>query len=115
MAITKMSIKVPPVNRFTVTARALRQRGRTSDWMGPFAGLMEKNMSKSNDSSKLGRATQVRELRDDELEKVSGGLDAGKNEVAVEGAVSVELQKKHITKFKFEPTSFEFGLSHSNE
>jgi hypothetical protein len=34
---------------------------------------MEKNMSKSNDSSKLGTATQVRELRDDELEKVSGG------------------------------------------
>ena len=27
----------------------------------------------------------MRELRDDELEKVSGGLDAGKNEVAVEG------------------------------
>jgi hypothetical protein len=81
----------------------------------PFAGLMEKNMSKSNDSSKLGRAPQVRELRDDELEKVSGGLDANKNEVAVEGAVSVELQKKHITKFKFEPTSFEFGLTHSNE
>jgi hypothetical protein len=40
---------------------------------GPFAGLMEKNMSKGNDSSKLGRATQVRELRDDELENVSGG------------------------------------------
>jgi hypothetical protein len=72
-------------------------------------------MIKTNDTSKLGRAPQVRELQDDELEKVSGGLDAGKNEVAVEGAVSVELQKKHITKFKFEPTSFEFGLSHSNE
>ena len=40
---------------------------------GPFAGLMEKNMSKGNDSSKLGPATQVRELRDDELENVSGG------------------------------------------
>jgi bacteriocin-like protein len=37
----------------------------------PFAGLMEKIMSKSNDSSKLGRATN--ELRDDELQKVSGG------------------------------------------
>jgi bacteriocin-like protein len=35
---------------------------------------MEKNMSKSNDSSKLGRAPQVRELRDDELENVSGGV-----------------------------------------
>ena len=31
-------------------------------------------MSKSNDSSKLGPATQVRELRDDELENVSGGV-----------------------------------------
>ena len=30
-------------------------------------------MSKGNDSSKLGRATQVRELRDDELQKVSSG------------------------------------------
>ena len=30
-------------------------------------------MSKSNDSSKLGRAPQVRELRDDELQEVSGG------------------------------------------
>ena len=30
-------------------------------------------MSKSNDISKLGRAPQVRELRDDELENVSGG------------------------------------------
>ena len=29
------------------------------------------------------------ELRDHELDKVSGGLDAGKNEVAVEGVVSV--------------------------
>ena len=35
---------------------------------------MENIMSKSNDSSKLGRATQVRELRDDELENVSGGV-----------------------------------------
>ena len=29
-------------------------------------------MSKSNDSSKLGRAPQVQELRDDELQEVSG-------------------------------------------
>jgi hypothetical protein len=45
---------------------------------GPFAGLMEKIMSKSNDSSFTvdlgGDATStVRELRDDELENVSGG------------------------------------------
>jgi bacteriocin-like protein len=72
MAITKCLIGVPLVNRFTVTARALHQCGRTSDWM-VRAGLMEKIMSKGNDSSKLGRATQVRELRDDELQQVSGG------------------------------------------
>jgi hypothetical protein len=35
-------------------------------------------MSKSNDSSKLGRAPQVRELRDDELQEVSGGRDVRK-------------------------------------
>ena len=45
----------------------------TSDWMIHSPVLMEKNMSKSNDSSKLGSAPQVRELRDDELENVSGG------------------------------------------
>jgi hypothetical protein len=47
---------------------------------------MEKIMSRSNDSSKLGRTTPtsdlggaatftVRELRDDELREVSGGAD----------------------------------------
>ena len=60
-----------------------------------FARSMEKIMS-------------LRELRDDELENVSGGLDASKNEVAVEGTV-------RVTKFKIEPTSFEFGLTHWNE
>ena len=64
-------------------------------------------MSKSNDSSARSRHA-VRELRDDELENVSGGLDASKNEVAVEGTV-------RVTKFKIEPTSFEFGLTHWNE
>jgi hypothetical protein len=34
---------------------------------------MEKIMSKPNDTSKLGPATQVRELRSDELLQVSGG------------------------------------------
>jgi hypothetical protein len=63
----------------------LSQCGRTSDWM-VHAGLMEKIVSKSNDSSKLGRTTPtpdlggaatftVRELRDDELQEVSGGAD----------------------------------------
>ena len=51
-------------------------------------------------------------LADSELDAVSGGLNTGSNEVAVEGGDSV-LQKKQITKFRFEPTSFEFGLSHS--
>jgi bacteriocin-like protein len=37
---------------------------------------MEKIMGKSNDSSKLGRAPRVRELRDDELQEVSGGIVA---------------------------------------
>jgi hypothetical protein len=34
-------------------------------------------MSETNDASKLGRAPAVRELRDDELEKVSGGKRSG--------------------------------------
>jgi hypothetical protein len=51
----------------------LRQCGRHLRWNGPFAGLMEKIMSKSS------RATPtielVRELRDDELQEVSGGYN----------------------------------------
>ena len=43
-------------------------------------------MSKSNDSSKLGPTTQVRELRNDELDVVSGG----------EGKVEANLQEKTI-------------------
>ena len=54
-------------------ASPLRQRGRTSDWM-VRAGYKETDMSKSIDTSKLGLAMQVRELRDDELENVSGGV-----------------------------------------
>jgi hypothetical protein len=34
---------------------------------------VEKVMSEMNDTSKLGRAPQVRELPDDEVEEVSGG------------------------------------------
>jgi bacteriocin-like protein len=67
-------------------------------------GLMEKIMSFT-----------VRELRDDELQKVSGGLDAGKNEVAVEGVVSVasevaERQKKQATKMKWDAMHFDVGV-----
>jgi hypothetical protein len=50
------------------------------------ARLMEKIMSKSNDSSKLVRTPQVRELRDDELEEVSGGYTF--NNVMVESIVA---------------------------
>ena len=53
-------------------------------------------MSKSNDTSKLGPATQVRELRDDELQEVSGGVGkAGAiivfdyEGIALRGAVSL--------------------------
>jgi bacteriocin-like protein len=64
MASTKCLISAQTVNRFTVTARALRQRGRTrpGDWMFR-AGLMEKIMTFTE-----------RELRDDELQQVSGGV-----------------------------------------
>ena len=53
-------------------------------------------MSKSNDGSFAldlgGDATCTgRILRDDELQKVSGGLKADSNEVAVEGVVSRAL------------------------
>ena len=43
-------------------------------------------MSKTNDSSKLGRAPQVRELRDDELQEVSGGYTF--TDVMVESVVA---------------------------
>ena len=36
--------------------------------------MMEKIMSNNNDTSKFVRAPLVRELRDDELEEVSGGV-----------------------------------------
>jgi hypothetical protein len=60
---------------------------------------MEKIMRKSNDTSKLGDVTLDghRALADGELALVSGG---------------VERQKKQITKFKFEPITFEYGISH---
>jgi hypothetical protein len=53
-----------------------------------------KMMSKTNDSSKLGRATQDvgtctrRELRDDELQKVSGGFSLTIDGVEVAQLVS---------------------------
>ena len=74
MAITKCLIGVPPVNRFTVAPRALSQCGAQRRMVR--AAWMETIMSKTNDTSKLGRAPQVRELRDDELNAVSGGGNA---------------------------------------
>jgi hypothetical protein len=41
-AITKCPIQVQAVNGLTMTPRALNHHGRTGDWIGPFAGLMEK-------------------------------------------------------------------------
>ena len=64
MAITKCLIWVPLVNRFTVAVRALRQCGRISDWMVYSPVWMEKIMTFTE-----------RELRDDELQQVSGGAD----------------------------------------
>ncbi len=56
----------------TAAPRALSQCGRTSDGMGPFAGLMERIMGKT--SARNSEANpEVRELRDDELDLVSGG------------------------------------------
>jgi bacteriocin-like protein len=48
------------------------------------AGYMERDMSKTKDTTKLGPATQVRELRDDELQQVSGGW----HQSIVEGQIS---------------------------
>jgi hypothetical protein len=65
MAITKCLILAQTVNRFTGTARALRQRGRTSDWMvraGLETWVMRTNANREN-----------RELSVQELETVSGG------------------------------------------
>jgi hypothetical protein len=42
---------------------------------------MDKIMSKTNDTSKLGRAPQVRELRADELQQVSGGSISDMNQM----------------------------------
>jgi bacteriocin-like protein len=50
----------------------LRQCGRTSDGWSR-AVWMEKIMSKTNDTSKLGHGVQDRELSEQELNKISGG------------------------------------------
>ena len=73
MAITKCLISTQTVIRVTVAARALRQRSRTrpGDWM-VRAGLVEKIMSKTTDTSYDVAATSERELTEAELELVNG-------------------------------------------
>ena len=74
MAITKCLISAPTVNRFTETARALRQRRRTRPATGMArAGLMEDIMGKTNDTSYDVAATSERELTEAELDFVAGG------------------------------------------
>jgi hypothetical protein len=67
MAITKCRIWVPPVNRFTVAARELRQCSRTSDGWSALA-WMETIVSKTTTDGHVER-----ELSLEELEAVSGG------------------------------------------
>ena len=85
MAITKCLMWVPPVNQFTVAARALRQCGRSSDhrWLE-----WRKTMSKTN------------ELSDAEPEVVIGengtpvvGLSVG-NQTAI--ALNQELKAAYL-------------------
>jgi hypothetical protein len=77
MAITKMSIGVPPVNRFTVAARALSKCGRTP---AIIAGLMETTMSK-NTVHNSKASPEVHELKDqlseEHLQAVFGGRAGG--------------------------------------
>jgi hypothetical protein len=74
MAITKCLISAQTVNRFTVTARALRQRGRTGDRM-VRAGLMEKTMRTTTEHSEA--SFEDRKLTDAELDLVTGGQGGG--------------------------------------
>ena len=67
MAITKCRIWVPPVNRFTMAARELRQCSRTSDGWSALA-WMETIVSKTTTDGHVER-----ELSLEELEAVSGG------------------------------------------
>jgi hypothetical protein len=60
---------------------------------------METIMIKSNDTSKLGRAPQVRELRDDELPTVSGGAE------------SVPLEQVSFFRLAPAPFSIDIGTS----
>jgi DNA-binding transcriptional regulator of glucitol operon len=85
MAITKCLISAQTVNRFTVAARALRQRGRTSDWMvraGLETWVMRTNANRED-----------RELSVQELETVSGGVTKEQAEKQLENKKQLEALK----------------------
>ena len=88
MAITEMSIGMPPVNLFTVRRDVLRQGGLTSD--GRWLGWMETTMTENKSTEK------TRELTEDELNTVSGGNLANSVSSALDGifkAASTAAQK----------------------
>ena len=71
---------------------------------GPFAGLMEKMMSKTNDTSKFDHAKlENRPLADSELDAVSGGIMD-----AVSGGISEALSLPY-EEVKFEYTERTLG------
>ena len=68
----KMSNWVPSMNRFTVEPRALSYMWRHQRRMVPRCS-METTMSKTTTRHNSEATPEGRELRDDELEHVSGG------------------------------------------
>ena len=59
----EMSDWAPPANRFTVTASALRQCGRTSDWNGPLAGSENGNKDHKHAGSVAGQRVECSDWR----------------------------------------------------
>jgi hypothetical protein len=85
----------------SVGESVVRQCGRTSDWMVHSPVLMEKIMSKSNDTSKLDHTKlENRVLADSELDAVSGGArtDPGDDDDKMSGG---ELAALYRSKFGF--------------
>ena len=68
-----MSIWVPPVNLFTGSGGRAASVWRHQRWI-VSAGLMEKTMSKTNDTSRPATLEDRRPLADSELDAVTGGL-----------------------------------------
>jgi bacteriocin-like protein len=76
MAVTKCPIPAHTVTEFTVPPRATRQCGRTGRLDSPFAGLMEKIMSKNtmqNSKASLEVRARKEELSEEQLQKIYGG------------------------------------------